>query len=153
MIKYYKILISSSLNTISGIWLKFLFCHILLLFSFEGFHSEILMWKLLATPLLFLCLRSAVHKKKMLRSGRSLECKSESVGSRPGGVSFEIFNICRRSSTIVKVCQKSSIFMIKLSSGLQESFSDTRLNWSCVTRCGCWTTLSNFFTVFSPHKM
>ncbi len=32
---------------------------------------------------------------------------------------------------------------------MPETFSDTRLNWSCVTRCGCWTTLSTLFTVYS----
>jgi hypothetical protein len=44
----------------------------------------------------FICLAEGedFHKKKMWRSGRALECKSEGVGSHPGGVSFEIFNIC-----------------------------------------------------------
>ena len=54
----------------------------------------------------FMCFAGgeAFHKKKMWRSGRALECKSEGEGSRPGGISFEIFNIGRRSSTFVKVC-------------------------------------------------
>ncbi len=38
--------------------------------------------------------------------------------------------------------------MVKLSSGMPKTFSDTRLNWSCVTRCGCRTTSSNFFTEY-----
>ncbi len=30
---------------------------------------------------------------------------------------------------------------------MPETFSDTRLNWFCVIRCGCWTTLLTLFTV------
>ena len=47
-----------------------------------------------------------------------------------GGASFELFQLCRRSSTQVKFCRKFSIFIVKLSSGMPETFSDTRLNWS-----------------------
>ena len=34
---------------------------------------------------------------------------------------------------------------------MPKSFFDTRLNWSCVTRCGCRTTASNFFTESELH--
>ncbi len=30
---------------------------------------------------------------------------------------------------------------------MSETFFDTCVNWSCVTRCGCWTTSSTLFTV------
>jgi hypothetical protein len=33
------------------------------------------------------------------------------VGSSPGGAGFETFQLYQRSSTFVKICQKSSIFM------------------------------------------
>jgi hypothetical protein len=79
----------------------------------------------------------------------------ENLGSRPGDDAFETIQFCRRSSTFVKVRRKSSTFIVKLSSGMPETFSDIRLNWSCVTRCGCRTTSSTFFTVYgSPvHKI
>jgi hypothetical protein len=80
-------------------------------------------------------------------SGRVSECNPVDLASRPGDVAFETIQFCRRSSTFVKVCRKSSTFIVILSSGMPESFSDTRLNWSCVTRCGCRTTSSTFFTV------
>jgi hypothetical protein len=31
---------------------------------------------------------------------------------------------------------------------MSETFFDTCVNWSCVTRCGCQTTLSTLFTVY-----
>jgi hypothetical protein len=37
--------------------------------------------------------------------------------------------------------KKSSIFIVKLFAGMPKTFSDTRLNWSCVTRCRCRTSL------------
>jgi hypothetical protein len=61
-------------------------------------------------------------------------------GSRLGIAAYETFQLCRRSSTFLKVCQKSSIFIVKFSSGMPKTFFDTRLNWSCVTRCRCRTT-------------
>ncbi len=150
MIKYDKILISSPLNT--G----------LIKISFLSYFIAVFIWKIsqrnldvkVVSHAALICLAegAAFHKKKMWRRGRASECKSEGVGSCPGGISFEIFNICRRRSTLVKVCWKSSIFMIQLSPGMPESFSDTRLNWSYVTRCGCRTTSSNFFTVYKHHK-
>ena len=81
------------------------------------------------------------------RSGRVSDCKPESLASRPGTAAFETFQLCRRSSTFVKGCQKSSIFIVKFSSGMSETFFDTCVNWSCVTRCGCRTTSSTLFTV------
>ncbi len=83
----------------------------------------------------------------MWRSGRVSDCKPESLGSLPGSAAFENFQLCRRSSTFVKGCQKSSIFIVKFSSGMSETFFGTCVNWSCVTRCGCRTTLSTLFTV------
>jgi hypothetical protein len=59
---------------------------------------------------------------------------------------------CRRSSTFVKVCQKSSIFILKFSAGKSKTFFDTCVNWSCVTRCGCRTTLSTLFTVYDNNN-
>jgi hypothetical protein len=99
----------------------------------------------------FICFAGgeAFHMKKMWRCGRALGCKSEGEGSRPGGVSFETFQLCQRSSTFVKGCQKSSIFLVKFSSGMSETFFDTCVNWSCVTRCGCRTTSSILFTVYT----
>ncbi len=128
MIKYDKILIPLSLNTIYGIWLKF---------PFLSYFIAVFIWKIsqrylvkAASHVAFICLAEGedFHKKEMWHSGRALECKSDGVGSRPGGVSLEIFNICWRSSTFVKVCRKSSIFLIILSSEVPESFSNTRLN-------------------------
>jgi hypothetical protein len=84
------------------------------------------------------------------RRGRVLESKSENLGSRPGDVTLETIQFCQRSSTFVKVCQKSSIFIVKFSSGMSETFFNTWVNWSCVTRCGCRTTLSTLFTVYLP---
>ncbi len=81
------------------------------------------------------------------RSGRVSDCKPEILGSRPGSAAFETFQLCRRSSTFVKVCRKSSIFIVKFSAGMSETFFDTCVNWSCVTRCGCRTTSSSLFTV------
>jgi hypothetical protein len=83
------------------------------------------------------------------RSGRVLECKSEDIGSRPGDVTFKTIHFCQRSSTFEKFCRKSSIFIVKFSSGMSETFFDTCVNWSCVTRCGCHTTSSTLFTVYS----
>ncbi len=83
----------------------------------------------------------------MWRRGRVLDCKSENLGSRTGDVTFEKIQFCRRSSTFVKVCRKSSLFIVKFSSGMSETFFDTCVNWSCVTRCGCRTTSSTLFTV------
>ncbi len=76
----------------------------------------------------------------------------EDKGSRPTGVSFEKFKLCRRSSIFVNnkfdsYHLKSSIFIVKFSSGMSETFFDTCVNWSCVTRCGCRTTSSTVFTV------
>ncbi len=133
-----------SLNTIYGIWLKFLFCLILLLFSFERFHSEILMWSCFPRRFYLFRWRRSFSQEEKWRSCRALECKSEGEGSRPGGVSFETFQLCRRSSTFVKGCQKSSIFLVKFSSGMSETFFDTCVNWSCVTRCRCRTTSQLF---------
>ncbi len=67
------------------------------------------------------------------RSGRVLECKSEDTGSRPGDVTFQTIHFCRRSSTFEKFSWKSSIFIVKFSSGMLETFFDTCVNWSCVT--------------------
>ncbi len=80
----------------------------------------------------------------MWRSGRVSDCKPGSLGSRPGCAAFDTFQLCRRSSTFVKGCQKSSIFIVKFSAGMSETFFNTCVNWSCVTRCGCRTT-SSFF--------
>ncbi len=67
----------------------------------------------------------------MWRSGRVSESKPEDLGSRPCKVAFETIQFCRRSSKFVKVCRKSSTFIVKLSSsGMPETFSDTRLNWT-----------------------
>ncbi len=87
-------------------------------------------------------------RKRLWRSGRVSEIKHENVGSLPGGVTFEPSQLCRRSSTFVKLFRKSSIFIVKFSSGLSETFFDTCVNWSCVTRCGCRTTSSTLFTVY-----
>jgi hypothetical protein len=81
------------------------------------------------------------------RSGRVSDCNPENLGSRPGSAAFETFQLCRRSLTFVKVCQKSSIFIVKFSAGMSETFFDTCVNWSCVTRCGRRTTSSTLFTV------
>ncbi len=62
-------------------------------------------------------------------------------------VAFEALQLCRTSSTFVKVCPKSSISLVKMSAGVPKTFSDTSANWSCVTRCGCRTTSSTLFTV------
>ncbi len=84
----------------------------------------------------------------MWRNGRASESKSENLGSRPGDVAFETNQFCRTSSTFVKVCRKSSIFIVKSSAGMSKTFFDTCMNWSCVTRCGCRTTSSTLFTVY-----
>jgi hypothetical protein len=47
------------------------------------------------------------------RSGRASESKFENLVSRPGDVTFETNPFCPRSSTFVKVCRKSSIFIVK----------------------------------------
>jgi hypothetical protein len=73
------------------------------------------------------------------RSGRVADCKPESLGLHPGSAAFETFQLCR----------KSSIFIVKFSAGMSETFFDTCVNWSCVTRCGCRTTSSTLFTVQS----
>jgi hypothetical protein len=86
-------------------------------------------------------------RKKVWRSGRVLECKSEDISSCPGDVTFQTIHFCRRSSTFEKFCRKSSIFIVKFSSGMSETFFDTCVNWSCVTRCGWRTTSSTLFTV------
>jgi hypothetical protein len=92
-------------------------------------------------------------RKKVWRSGRLLACKIEDIGSRPGDVTFETIHFCRRCSTFVKFCRKSSIFLVKLSSGMPKTFSDIGLNWSCVTRCWCRTTSSTFFTVYVQYTV
>ncbi len=127
--------------------------------SFLSYFIAVFIWKIsqrnldvkVASHAAFICFAGGVplHKKKMWRSGRALECQSEGEGSRPGGVSFETFQLCRRSSTFVKGCQKSSIFIVKFSSGMSETFFATCVNWSCVTRCGCRTTSSTLFTVYT----
>ncbi len=91
-------------------------------------------------------------RKRAWRRGRVLESKSENLGSHPGDVTFETIQFCRRSSTFVKVCRKSSIFIVKFSSGMSETFFDTCVNWSCVTRCGCRTTSSTLFTLQGEDK-
>ncbi len=53
----------------------------------------------------------------------------------PGHDAFEAFQ--SKKFDILKVYQKSSIFIVKLSAGMSKTFSDTSLNWSCVTRCRC----------------
>ena len=55
-----------------------------------------------------------ITRKRLWRSGRVSESKSENVGSLPGGVAFEPSQLCRRSSTFVKFCRKSSIFIVKI---------------------------------------
>ncbi len=59
------------------------------------------------------------------RSGRVSDRKSENLGSRPGSAAFDTFQPCRRSSTFVKVCRKTSIFIVKFSAGMSETFFDT----------------------------
>ncbi len=44
-------------------------------------------------------------------------------------------------------CRKSSIFIVKFSTGMSKNLFDTCVFWSCVTRCGCRTTSSTLFTV------
>jgi hypothetical protein len=83
-------------------------------------------------PSVWSCIR-----KKVGRSGRVLECKFEDIGSRPGDITFQTIHFWRRSSTFEKFCRKSSIFIVKFPTGMSESFFDTCVNWSCVTRCGC----------------
>ena len=95
------------------------------------------------------CRSAFKTQKKVWRSGRVLECKSEDIGLRPGDVTFQTIHFCRRSSTFEKFCRKSSIFIVKFSSGMSENLFDTCVNWSCVTRCGCRTTSSTLFTVSS----
>ncbi len=80
-------------------------------------------------------------KKNMWRSGKVQACHIDDVGLHTGGVICETFNLCRRSKSLSKQ------FNIYMPSGMPESLPNTRLNWSCVTRCGCRTTLSDFFTV------
>ncbi len=86
-------------------------------------------------------------RERAWRRGRVLENKPDILGSRPGDVTFETIQFYRRSSTFVKVCRKSLIFIVKCSSGKSETFFDSCVNWSCVTRCGCRTTSSTLFTV------
>ncbi len=90
-------------------------------------------------------------RKKAWRRGIVLVSKSEILGSRPGDVAFEIIQFYRRSSTFVKVCRNSSIFIVKFSVGMSKTFFATCVFWSCVTRCGCRTTSSTLFTVQIPH--
>ncbi len=108
-----------------------------------------------------------IIRNRVWRSGRVL--KFNLRPSLPGGVTFETIKLygsivmyhlksstlgmClqRKKSTHVKVGRKSSIFIVKLSSWIRETFSDTRLNWSCFTRCGCRTTLSTLFTVIIQY--
>ncbi len=89
----------------------------------------------------------------MWRSGRVSDGKPEILGWRPGSAAFETLQLCRRSSTFVKVCRKSSIFLVKFSAGMSETFFDTCVNWSCVTRCGCRTTSSSLFTVYEDYLL
>jgi len=91
-------------------------------------------------------------RKRAWRRGRVLESKSENLGSRPGDVAFETIQFYRRSSTFVKVCRNSSIFIVKFSSGMSETLFDTCVFWSCVTRCGCRTTSSTLFTVYGRNN-
>ncbi len=91
-------------------------------------------------------------RKRVWRSGRASESKFEILGSRPGDVTFETIQFCRTSSTFVKVCRKSSIFIVKSSAGMSETFFDTCVNWSWVTRCGCRTTSSTLFLQCSRTK-
>ncbi len=94
------------------------------------------------------CRSAYKAQQKVWRSGRVLECKSEDIGSCPGDdVTFQTIHFYRRSSTFEKFCRKSSIFIVKFSSGISKNFFDTCVNWSCVTRCGCRTTSSTLFTV------
>jgi hypothetical protein len=100
--------------------------------------------------LLFSYLLLKTLKIDIRKCGAVVECKIVSLkdrGSHPGNAAFETFQLCRRSATFLKACKKSSIFIVKLSSGMPKTFSDTSLNWSCVTRCRCRTNSSNFFTV------
>jgi hypothetical protein len=91
-------------------------------------------------------------RKRVWRSGRASESKSENLGSRLGDVAFETNQICRTSSTFVKVCRKSLIFLVKSSAGMSKTFFDTCVNWSCVTRCGA-NYFVNLFTVLLYFKM
>jgi hypothetical protein len=53
----------------------------------------------------------------------------------------------QRSSTHVRVCQKSLTFISKLSMGMSETLFDTLILWSCDIRSGCRTTSLAFFSV------
>ncbi len=52
---------------------------------------------------------------------------------------------CRRSSTFVN--NKFDGCHLNSATRMSETFFDTCVNWSCVTRCGCRTTSSTLFTV------
>ena len=62
-------------------------------------------------------------RKRVWRSGRASGSKFENQGSRSGGVTFETIQFCRTSSTFVKVCRKSSIFIVKSSAGMSKTIS------------------------------
>ncbi len=104
----------------------------------------------------------------MWRSGSVSESKSKSVGSLPGWCSFWDFAAVSKKFYIFKttICWRSSMVILykfrrgecvyseevriveQLSSGMSETFFNTCVNWSCVTRCGCRTTSSTLFTVY-----
>jgi hypothetical protein len=94
-----------------------------------------------------------LNKEESVAQWRASESKSDNLGSRPGDVVFETNQFCRTSSTFVKVCRKSSIFLVKSSAGMSKTLFDTCVNWSCVTRCGCRTISSTLFTVCRPPKL
>jgi hypothetical protein len=74
----------------------------------------------------FLYLLFKTLKTDTVKCGAAVESQIISLkdrGSRPGNAAFETFQLCRRSSTFLKACQKSLIFIVKFSSGCRKLFS------------------------------
>ncbi len=69
------------------------------------------------TDMVYIILQCTIIRKRAWRSGRASESKLDNLSSRPDDVAFETIQFCRRSSTFVKVCRKSSIFIGKFSAG------------------------------------
>ncbi len=91
-------------------------------------------------------------RKKVWRSGRILECKPEDIGSRPGDVTFQTIHFCRRSSICVKFCWKSSIFMVKLSTGMRKLFPTPGWIGPASPDAGVELLRQLFFTVYRTHS-
>ncbi len=74
--------------------------------------------------------------------------KVKDAGSRSGGAAFDTFRLGQRSSTFVKICRKSLIFIMKFSTGKSDNLFVTLLLWTVVLllHSGCRTFPSTFLS-------